>query len=380
MQYSSSLIFDPSEDTAIHWAARTGLEHALDLRTAEQLYARALPYLKTWAWALATKHGWTQEAVDNVGDMPLAVCLGRDELLQGVDGDLSYVARLVLPLNFSDFLNPEFTHDWAVMFSHLTTSHSTANSTDYSADIFQLGRAGIPRPLQNILYLLQILSPGLLLVRSVASDDEDDDGQWGAQGIDLVALPPSIWVGLHIEDLEDIFGAQAALKLYQAAEDPYCASEDASSAGSSYRSFDATSDFYYSDSSAGLTSDDYSEDDWAAVTDFDDLPEFEQDDTFVQYDPSQEVDHQHFIQAPAALDDFASRELEYNVKEDHHHHNYFGQQEPPLISDPDVGKASNIMEGYRHCDSDCAYCGLCSRRFAESLTQRLLMHGAIFAI
>jgi hypothetical protein len=70
---SFNLIFDPSEDAAIHWAARTGLEHALDLRTAEQLYTRALPYMKNWAWALAAKHGWTEEAVDTVGDMPLAV-------------------------------------------------------------------------------------------------------------------------------------------------------------------------------------------------------------------------------------------------------------------------------------------------------------------
>lgn len=73
MESSFNILFDPSEDAAIHWAARTGLEHALDLRTAEQLYSRALPYLKTWAWALATKHGWKQEAVDTVGDMPLAI-------------------------------------------------------------------------------------------------------------------------------------------------------------------------------------------------------------------------------------------------------------------------------------------------------------------
>lgn len=90
---SFNLLFDPSEDAAIHWAARTSLEHALDLRTAEQLYARALPYIKTWAWALTTKHGWTEEAVDTVGDMPLALCLGRDELMHGPNGDFSYVAR-----------------------------------------------------------------------------------------------------------------------------------------------------------------------------------------------------------------------------------------------------------------------------------------------
>jgi hypothetical protein len=87
--------------------------------------------------------------------------------------------RLVLPANFSDFLNPEFTDDWAVMFSHLTTCHLSDSD---STDIFQLGRAGLPRPLQNILYLLQILSPGLLLVRSMATD-EDEVGEWGPQGM-----------------------------------------------------------------------------------------------------------------------------------------------------------------------------------------------------
>jgi hypothetical protein len=111
---SFNLLFDPSEDAAIHWAARTQLEHALDLRTAEQLYARAIPYMKTWAWALTTKHGWTEEAVDTVGDMPLAFwyspfltmrppfthhhyfvknSLGRDEIMHGPDGDFTYVAR-----------------------------------------------------------------------------------------------------------------------------------------------------------------------------------------------------------------------------------------------------------------------------------------------
>jgi hypothetical protein len=88
-----------------------------------------------------------------------------------------------LPTNFSDLLNPEFTNDWAAMFSRLTTSSSSPDP----ADIFQLGRAGIPRPLQNILYLLQILSPGLLVIKSVATDDEEE-GEWGTQGTSLTLL------------------------------------------------------------------------------------------------------------------------------------------------------------------------------------------------
>lgn len=353
MDSSFSILYDPSEDAAIHWAARTGLEHALDLRTAEQLYARALPYLKNWAWALATKHGWKQEAVDTVGDMPLAICLGRDELLQSSDSDFSYVARLVLPTNFSDLLNPEFTNDWAAMFSRLTTSSS---SSPDPADIFQLGRAGIPRPLQNILYLLQILSPGLLVIKSVATDDEEE-GEWGTQDIDLIALPPSIWVGLHIEDLEDIFGAQTAVKLYQAAEDPYCASEDANSA-SSYSNYDTSSNSSYS----AFNNDNF-DDEW---------PEFDEPN----YDDQDDQDGvlpqfaQHYAEE-AAFDYHDTHILPDVVEPDD-----FSAQDYHLISVPSNGKASNLMD-YRHCEEDG--CMTCSQRFAQNLTERLLMYSALLA-
>jgi len=370
---SFNLLFDPSEDAAIHWAARTSLEHALDLRTAEQLYARALPYIKTWAWALTTKHGWTEEAVDTVGDMPLALCLGRDELMHGPNGDFSYVARLVLPTNFSDLLNPEFTNDWAAMFSNLMTPQTDSDS----ADIFQLGRAGIPRPLQNIIYLLQILSPGLLLVRSTNQIDEDEeDAEWANQGIDLVALPPSIWVGLHIEDLEDIFGAQTAVKLYQAAEDPYCSSEDASSI-SNYGSQYASSDMYYDDSSySGFASDNSDDDNWPGS----DVDAQEYEDTRLVPDDVllQSYDYSEVSILPDFSRDHEEYAKEYKPKAapapapapapEHH-----------LISDYN-GKASNFMEEYRHCDSDCGFCGNCSSRFAQRLTERLLMNGALLAL
>jgi hypothetical protein len=335
MESSLNLLFDSSEDSAIHWAARTGLEHALDLRQVDQLYARALPYLKNWAWALTTKHGWTEEAVDTVGDMPLAVCLGRDELPQDIDGELhpTYVSRLVLPLHFSDFLHPEYSEDFNQMFQKLTTP----SQTQPLADIYQLGRAGIPRPLQNILYLLQILSPGLLIIR-------EDEDEFGTQGIDR-ALPSSIWVGLHIEDLEDIFGEQTALRLYQAAEDPYCASEAASSHTGSV----GTQDYF------DVSSD--SEEDWGS------LPEYGEHDLLLPYGQpyllqEDSQDAKHAFAAP------------FGKHEDSSHH---------LISDTNNALVANFMD-YRHCDSDCSFCGMCSDRFAERLTERLLMHGALVAI
>lgn len=304
--------------------------------------------------------------------------------------------RLVLPTNFSDLLNPEFTHDWAAMFSNLMTPQTDSDS---SADIFQLGRAGIPRPLQNIIYLLQILSPGLLLVRSTNQIDEDEeDAEWANQGtpccamrlpaslthlanhthcplpgIDLVALPPSIWVGLHIEDLEDIFGAQTAVKLYQAAEDPYCSSEDAS-AISNYGSQYASSDMYYDDSSySGFASDNSDDDNWPGS----DVDVREYEDTRLVPDDVllQSFDYSEVSILPDFSRDHEEYAKEYKPKAapapappEHH-----------LISDYN-GKAQNFMEEYRHCDSDCGFCGNCSSRFAQRLTERLLMNGALLAL
>lgn len=175
-------------------------------------------------------------------------------------------------------------------------------------------------------------------------------------GIDL-ALPPSIWVGLHIEDLEDIFGAQAALKLYQAAEDPYCASEVATSASSSNGTQD-TFDSFSDSSSSGF----YSEEDWPAL----DLPEYEQDISFLQYDkPFGHLEDSRDGKNAQILAPYAQQS--YPDVEDHH-----------LIPETDA-MVANVMD-YRHCDSDCAFCGLCSDRFAERLTERLLMHGALVAM
>jgi hypothetical protein len=250
------------------------------------------------------------------------------------------------------------------MFSHLMMPTQQSDS----ADIFQLGRAGIPRPLQNILYLLQILSPGLLVVRSASSEDDEDDSEWANQGVDLVALPPSIWVGLHIEDLEDIFGAQTAVKLYQAAEDPYCSSEDATSSISNYGSQDA--DMYFDDSSYSGFASDNSDEDWPASDDVPDPDYYEQDDVLLQQF-SQEKQVYTFSEV-SVLPDYGHEEYNHPVHQPDHlqHH---------LISDFDNGKAQNLME-YRHCDSDCKFCGTCSSRFAESLTERLLMHGALLNI
>lgn len=195
-------------------------------------------------------------------------------------------------------------------------------------------------------------------------------------GIDLVALPPSIWVGLHIEDLEDIFGAQTAVKLYQAAEDPYCSSEDASSI-SNYGSRDASDDMYYFENSSrsAFASSDESDEEWPGSDDG--VPDvYEEDDVLLNFSNSYSQEKQVYdFSEVSVLPDYGHEE--YNTttlpveQPPHHHH---------LISDFNNGKAQNLMEEYRHCDSDCAFCGTCSSRFAESLTERLLMHGALLNI
>jgi len=182
-------------------------------------------------------------------------------------------------------------------------------------------------------------------------------------GVDLVALPPSIWVGLHIEDLEDIFGAQTAVKLYHAAEDPYCSTEDGSSSVSNYGSQD-TSDMYFDDSSYSGFASDNSDEDWPGS---DDVPDYEQDDVLLQFSQPYQQDKQAYtFSGVSVLPDYGHEE--YNPVPNHH-----------LISDFDNGKAQNSME-YRHCDSDCKFCGNCSSRFAERLTERLLMHSALLNI
>jgi hypothetical protein len=323
------LRFDPSEDSAIHWAARSGIEHALALRKLEELYARALPYLRAWAYALTTKHGWSDEPVELIGEMPVAVCLGRNVQLPTNEESPStpHVSRLVLPRQFAAFLDPSLVEDWAAMFHNLMTPYTTPHATD----IFQLGRAaGIPRPLQNILYLLQVLSPGLLLVRFI--NDEIDE--WDVQATDH-GLPPSLWVGLHIEDLEDIFGAPAALALYHAAEDPYCSSEVSSTAGSDNDSFDSSSLASFNSDEDCSSSSNWGDDDF----DY-------QDQLLAEFDR-------------------ANIELAGHGKT--------GVPSEPMLAKFtfDNDPAEDTMD-YRHCDAECSYCGRCDERFAQQLMQRLL--------
>jgi hypothetical protein len=97
-----------------------------------------------------------------------------------------------------------------------------------------------------------------------------------------------------------------------------------------------------------------SEEEWPGM----DEPEFEQDDLYLEYSVPYDQSKQQQDNQMSTFDE----QHEYSHFPDHN-----------LISDVNVGKAANMME-YRHCDSDCAFCGMCSSRFADRLTERLLMH------
>jgi hypothetical protein len=331
MQYESELElrFDGSNDAAIHWAARSGLEEHLSLDAVEEMYERALPYLAAWAYALTTKYGWQAEAIDAIGDIPLALCLGRDDQFIVEQGEYSapHVSRLVLPRHFSAFTDPELTQDWATMFANLVM---TSNSPDSATkNIYQLGRAGTPAPLQNIIYLLQSISPGMLVVRSYSSGDV------GETIVTDCGLPPALWVGEHIEDLEDVFGTVPAVNLYKAADDPYCAYEDVENSDTQS---DSGSSF------ATLSSDEW--DSWGHSDEDESLADFDHAEMEILHGEGKNIEL--VTKGPFVQD-----------SQTHSHSN-----SKPVIADP--------YTNYRHCDAACGYCGHCSGEFAERLTKLLL--------
>lgn len=344
----TELRFDAAEDVAIHWAARTNLEHALDLEHLEDLYERALPILRAYCYALTTKHDWVEDAdITRVGDTEVAVCIGRDEQFIVDDGNHSatHVSRLVLPRHFSAFTDPELAQDWATMFSNLVMT----TTTDTTLDIYQLGRAGMPRPLQNVIYLLQCISPGLIVVRSFKSDDEFGDAQ-----ITDCGLPPALWVGEHIEHLEDVFGTVSAISLYRASDDPYSALEDIDAeheSGSSDTMSDSSFDSF--DYDEGWSSWNNSEDDIAQI-DITELELLHGEGNVKEITATNQESH---ISKPFII----SSSKKANKKG--------GKLAGLVVDDSDQ---DGYRPSYRHCDDECNYCGGCDDNFAERLTELLL--------
>jgi hypothetical protein len=212
------------------------------------------------------------------------------------------------------------------MFANLIV---TSDSPDSATNIYQLGRAGTPAPLQNIIYLLQSISPGMLVVRSYSPGDV------GETLVTDCGLPPALWVGEHIEDLEDVFGTVPAVNLYKAADDPYCAYEDVENS-------DTLSDS--GSSFATLSSDEW--DSWDHSDEDESLTDFDHAEMEILHDEGKNIElvtNGPFVQEPQT---------------------YSRSHSKPVIADP--------YTNYRHCDAACGYCGRCSGEFAERLTELLL--------
>jgi len=213
------------------------------------------------------------------------------------------------------------------MFSNLVMTSESPDSA--TKNIYQLGRAGTPAPLQNIIYLLQCISPGMLVVRSYSSDDVSETV------VTDCGLPPALWVGEHIEDLEDVFGTVPAVNLYKAADDPYCAYEDVEN---SDNQSDSGSSF------ATLSSDEW--DSWGHSDEDESLTDFDRTEMEILHGEGKNIE---FVTSNPFVQD-SQTDSHSNCK--------------LVIADP--------YTNYRHCDAACGYCGRCSGEFAERLTELLL--------
>jgi len=213
------------------------------------------------------------------------------------------------------------------MFANLVMTSDSPDSA--TKNIYQLGRAGTPAPLQNIIYLLQSISPGMLIVRSYSSGDV------GETVATDCGLPPALWVGEHIEDFEDVFGTVLAVNLYKAADDPYSASEDVENS-------DTLSDS--GSSFATLSSDEW--DSWGHSDEDESLPDFDRAEMEILHGEGKNIElvpDKSFVQESQDL---------------------FCSNSKPVITES--------YTNYRHCDAACRYCGHCSGEFAERLTELLL--------
>ncbi|PSR74911.1 hypothetical protein PHLCEN_2v9445 [Hermanssonia centrifuga] len=175
------------------WAKRTGIP----LTTADALgtpYRRARDWIVRIRNELVGTHGWRDV-------VPL-----DSRILFDIEMPYPYRSeggiplrpnlRLRLPAHASTFFDPERRVQWEMVF------HS---------NIFHLLRHTV-RPITDLLYLLQCLLTGMLVLVM-----EDLPGQGGLRTIR--ALPPSDWVAAHEPELVKIFGHTHFRLLLRAAQD-----------------------------------------------------------------------------------------------------------------------------------------------------------------
>ncbi|KAH7107843.1 hypothetical protein BKA62DRAFT_149431 [Auriculariales sp. MPI-PUGE-AT-0066] len=175
------------------WADRAGLQLP---GSAEAL---GVPYARAHRWFLESKRalvqlGWREtSAATSDSRLLFSVEFPGPRTSAGVPR--SPPVTLSLPKHPSSFFSPERTLQWQMCF------HSTAFSTL---------RYSIPA-LNDILFLLQCLVPGMLIGKHV-----EEFPQEGQIYITSRSLPNHDWVSANEARLIDIFGQQYYRQLWKA--------------------------------------------------------------------------------------------------------------------------------------------------------------------
>lgn len=180
--------FNPSYQST-PWADRTGLSN-LSREELEEAYTRCGGFLREKERELVDEYGWS-----SAQDV-------RSDSLFRLTGTVtaynrSHDVQLHLPLTFSSFLDDNNKETWGRMFgNHCLFDPRRQNRSNASLFIDS------PTPMSDIFYLLQTLTPGMLLI--AREDDIDEVGEL----LTTRALPSVGWVKDHQVMLEIVFGSE----------------------------------------------------------------------------------------------------------------------------------------------------------------------------
>ncbi|KIJ44366.1 hypothetical protein M422DRAFT_47446 [Sphaerobolus stellatus SS14] len=171
------------------WANRVGV--ALSVESLAAPYAKAQRYMLAMKNTLVKKHGFRELPPTDQRVLFTVECQPPHRSAAGIPR--SPTMKLELPIHASSFFSPERRVQWQMVF-HSAMWPSLRHSV---------------QPVGDLLYLLQCIMPGLLLVVQI------EDGWRTARG-----LPSADWVKINESMLVDILGTSAFKRLYKAAADP----------------------------------------------------------------------------------------------------------------------------------------------------------------
>ncbi|KAF8492129.1 hypothetical protein JB92DRAFT_1246481 [Gautieria morchelliformis] len=176
--------FNADSDERAFWAERTGL-HALNDEELDAAYKRAHTFIREDKERLINEHGWTETP-------------DEDRHLFSLSSPESCESALLsFPTTFSSFVDPADSHMWKALFEQVF--HAAQSQLSPDIDFFSTG----PHPLCSMLYLLQCIAPGMLLLSRVRHFDEDE-GEY------IRILPGESWVDSHTDMLTTVLGTTTA--------------------------------------------------------------------------------------------------------------------------------------------------------------------------